>query len=128
MPRSAETPFCAYCYESLKETLLSNAYRAESEDHNPDIDHYCCGTAVAMVMNSPVLQDEIGPALATSAYVHFAVVWWQDASGEYVYNLYSVSDFDTTWVSGPMGGGGHAKASWFRSRKHPLEIFPPEPT
>lgn len=63
-------------------------------------------------VNSPVLQSELGHALAPGE--DFAVVWWQQEDGRFVVSLRSEPNGANVGdVALSYGGGGHAHSAGF---------------
>lgn len=74
------------------------------------------------IVNSPLLQSEVGELLCKETDVAFAVLWWLEDKDFYIYSLRSGSEFDVSEVAKRHGGGGHAKAAGFTSNQPP-EVF-----
>lgn len=103
--------------EQQKESLLTGAW--------PGVVTDVPGFSVVkvMVVNSPILQSEVGEKLAKVIGCDMGVCWFQKNDGEYVYSLRSQDGFDTSVFAQHFGGGGHKAASGFTSEKSPDEIF-----
>lgn len=67
------------------------------------------------IVNSPVLQSEIGQKLAQGNA--FGAVYFDKADGTRTYSLRSVGDFDVSALATQFGGGGHARAAGFTEAK-----------
>jgi hypothetical protein len=63
------------------------------------------------VINTTAAISELVGALAESA--PFAVGWFENVDGKYVYSLRSRGDFDVSAVAKAYGGGGHKNAAGF---------------
>lgn len=69
--------------------------------------------------NSPLLQSEIGAALAERSGT-FGAVWHRDGrSGQFKVSLRSVGVCDVSEIAERLGGGGHMHASSFRCERLP---------
>ncbi len=84
------------------------------------------------VVNSPILQSEIGDRLAQGK--PFAAVWWQGGDGLGRWSLRSTPDgLDVSAIAVRFGGGGHRNAAGFRGappqghRDRPLGDQAPRP-
>ncbi len=70
------------------------------------------------VVNSPVLQSEIGDRLARGQ--PFAGVWWQGGDGLARWSLRSTPEgLDVSVIASRFGGGGHRNAAGFRGAPPP---------
>lgn len=70
-------------------------------------------------VNTAVLMSEAANRLSEDPTSPFGITWYQNAEGLYCYSLRSRpegSNFDTTSVAVPLGGGGHRNASGIRSK------------
>jgi hypothetical protein len=83
---------------ALVERILSNAEPAI-------LDGYAC-----LMVNSPILQSELGGALASKADI--GVVWYKNKRREVVYSLRSIEK-DVKSIAKKHGGGGHLHAAGF---------------
>jgi len=80
-------------------------------------------------VNAPNWQSEIGNALAKDHY--FAVMWFMNKSGNFIYSLRSDKDradevADVSLIAKALGGGGHRHAAGFRASAPPMMFDPPE--
>jgi uncharacterized protein len=65
-------------------------------------------------VNSPVLQSDLGSALAEGQ--PFAVIWRQAGDGRYIYSLRSTpAGVDVSEIAKTFGGGGHRQAAGFEA-------------
>lgn len=67
------------------------------------------------VVNTPHMISELVGELSKTA--EFAVGWFQDERGQYIYSLRSRNGFDVSKVAATFGGGGHAAAAGFTVSK-----------
>lgn len=63
------------------------------------------------VVNSPILQSELGEALAEK--YPFGTVWYINAEGKKVVSLRSKGDVDVSEIAKQHGGGGHKNAAGY---------------
>ena len=103
--------------DQQKKSLVAGAWPAVATDV-PGFSVVKC-----MIVNSPILQSEVGEKLAKTPGCDMGVCWFQKNDGEYVYSLRSQNDFDTSVFAQHFGGGGHKAASGFTSTQSPEEIF-----
>lgn len=79
------------------------------------------GKLTVAVVNSPLLQSEIGDAISDG--VDFAVIWYQHESGMYIYSLRSSkTGADVAEIAKSFGGGGHKHAAGFSSKERMFEV------
>lgn len=77
-----------------------------------------------LVANAPVLQSEVGEALAL-ACPPVGGVWFRDGKrGGYVVSLRSRNGYDVTLIAKRHGGGGHAAAAGFKCAELPWAVRP----
>jgi len=75
------------------------------------------------VVNSPILQSELGDRLAQGH--PFAGVWWQGGDGLARWSLRSTpAGLDVSAIAGRFGGGGHRNAAGFRGAPPPAAAPP----
>jgi len=81
---------------------------------------------VALV-NSPLFASDIGHRLIRDEDIDFACIYSVDKSGKYVYQLRSDTEqCDVSKIAKKFGGGGHKRASGFRSLFTPDVFFDDE--
>lgn len=73
-----------------------------------------------LAVNSPILQSEIGEALAIKSGT-FGAVWYYDEAKTCIrVSLRSRNDFDVSVIAKARGGGGHAQAAGY---KKPISLL-----
>lgn len=78
----------------------------------------------AAVVNSPLLQSELGERLLQSYDVDMAVIFFISKDGYYIYSLRSNrDDVDVSVLAKAFDGGGHPKSSGFKTLIPPNAIF-----
>lgn len=89
--------------DQLVEAICKNAAEREIDGHR------------VLLVNSPVLQSEVGERLAFDRA--FSVVWFERADGKIVNSLRSrpPHGIDVSEIAKKHGGGGHAAAAGFTS-------------
>lgn len=67
--------------------------------------------------NRQLLSNTLNKLVVDNARYQFAVGWYMDKEGKYIYSLASVGDFDVSEIAVRHGGGGHKNAAGFQSDK-----------
>lgn len=68
-----------------------------------------------IMVNSPILQSEIGDTILKTTDADIAMIWYMDDNGEHVCSLRS-KEVNVAKIAKQLGGGGHPKAAGFKVR------------
>lgn len=93
---------------------------------NAELTRGLAGDSVHYVVNSCLLQSEVGNALAEKAArapeagcAPMAAIWYRDGRGRFKVSLRSVGEYDVSVIANRFGGGGHKNAASFYCEKLP---------